>query len=162
MNKRLYLFFAVLAVAALAVPSALARPDAATTASETGITARTISLGGTFPLSGPASSYAPIPFGIKAYFAYINARRGQDGKRGVYGRQIVFKFLDDGYNPAQGVQLQRQLVEQDKVFAIVGTLGTEPNIPIRPLLNSRKIPQIPERPGEPARACPLEEQTRRR
>jgi branched-chain amino acid transport system substrate-binding protein len=33
-------------------------------------------------------------------------------------------------------------VLQDKVFAIVGTLGTEPNIPIRPILNQRKVPQI--------------------
>ena len=142
MRRRLFLFFAVLSAAAMTVPSAMARPDATTTASETGITARTISLGGTFPLSGPASSYAPIPFGIKAYFAYINARRGQDGKRGVYGRQIVFKFLDDGYNPAQAVQLQRQLVEQDKVFAILGTLGTEVNLPVREYLNQRKVPHL--------------------
>src|SRR3712207_4645560 len=118
MQRRLFLFFALLAAAALAVPSALARPDVK---AETGVTARTITLGGTFPLSGPASSYAPIPFGMRAYFNYINARRGQDGKRGVYGRQIVWKFYDDAYNPAQSVQLQRQLVEQDKVFAVVGT-----------------------------------------
>jgi branched-chain amino acid transport system substrate-binding protein len=142
MSKRLYLFFAVLAVAALAVPSALARPDAKAASAETGVTARTITLGGTFPLSGPASSYAPIPFGIKAYFSYINARRGQDGKRGVYGRQIIWKFLDDAYNPAQAVQLQRQLVEQDKVFAIFATLGTEPNLPVREYLNQVKVPHL--------------------
>ena len=40
---------------------------------------------------------------MKAYFSYINARRGPDGKRGVYGRQIVFKYYDDGYNPANSV-----------------------------------------------------------
>ena len=40
------------------------------------------------------------------------------------------------------MQLTNQLILQDKVFAIVGTLGTEPNIPIRPILNQRKIPQI--------------------
>ena len=38
---------------------------------------------------------------MKAYFSYINARKGPDGKRGVYGRQIVFKYYDDGYNPAE-------------------------------------------------------------
>ena len=142
MRKRLFLFFAVLAAAALTVPSALARPDAKAASAETGVTARTITLGGTFPLSGPASSYAPIPFGIKAYFNYVNARRGQDGKRGVYGRQIIWKFLDDAYNPAQAVQLQRQLVEQDKVFAIFATLGTEPNLPVREYLNQVKVPHL--------------------
>ncbi len=50
-----------------------------------------------------------------------------DKKIGVYGRQINWKYYDDAYNPANTVQLTNQLVLQDKVFAIVGTLGTEPN-----------------------------------
>jgi branched-chain amino acid transport system substrate-binding protein len=60
----------------------------------------------------------------------------------VYGRQIRFVYLDDGYNPANTVQLTRQLVEQTKVFAIVGTLGTEPNLAIRPYLNAQNVPQM--------------------
>ncbi len=115
---------------------------ASTAAAETGVTARTVTVGGTFPLTGPASGYAPIPVAMKAYFSYINSRRGTDGKRGVLGRQIVFKYLDDGYNPANSVQLTRQLVEQDKVFAVVGSLGTEVNLAIRPYLNSKKVPQL--------------------
>ena len=100
----------------LAIPSAFAKSDAA--APTPGITARTITIGGSFPLTGPASSYAPIPASMKAYFSYINARRGPDGKRGIYGRQIVFKFYDDGYNPVNSVQLTRKLVQEDKVFAV--------------------------------------------
>ena len=91
-------------------------------------------------LSGPASSYAPIPTGMKAYFSYINKRK-KDGKRGVYGRQIVWKYYDDGYNPANTVQLTRKLVEEDKVFATVGQLGTEHNLAVRPYMNQRKVPQ---------------------
>ena len=79
---------------------------------------------------------------MKAYFSYINARRGPDGKRGIYGRQIVFKYYDDGYNPVNSVQLQRKLVEQDKVFAVVGTLGTEVNEAVQPYLNSQKVPHV--------------------
>ena len=124
----------------LAIPSAFARSDAAAPAP--GITARSITIGGSFPLTGPASSYAPIPAAMKAYFSYINARRGPDGKRGVYGRQIVFKYYDDGYNPVNSVQQQRRLVEQDKVFAIVGTLGTEVNQAVQPYLNSNKVPHV--------------------
>ncbi|MGZ8687500.1 MAG: ABC transporter substrate-binding protein [Gaiellaceae bacterium] len=79
---------------------------------------------------------------MKAYFSYINARRGPDGKRGVGGRQIVFNVYDDGYNPANSVQNARKLVEQDKVFAVVGALGTEVNLAIRPYLNSNKVPHL--------------------
>jgi len=79
---------------------------------------------------------------MKAYFAYINARKGPDGKRGIYGRQIVFNYYDDAYNPAQTVQMTRRLVEQDKVFAVIGSLGTEHNEAIRPYLNQNKVPQL--------------------
>jgi branched-chain amino acid transport system substrate-binding protein len=109
---------------------------------ETGVTPMTVTVGGTFPLTGPASLYATVPVAMKAYFSYINARKGPDGKRGVRGRQIVFKYYDDGYNPANSVQLTRTLVEQDKVFAVVGSVGTEVNLAIRPYLNGRKVPQL--------------------
>jgi branched-chain amino acid transport system substrate-binding protein len=108
----------------------------------TGVTAKTIVIGGTFPLTGPASAYAPIAPAMKAYFAYINKRRGPDGKRGVYGRQIKFIYYDDGYNPANTVQLTRKLVEEDKVFAVVGQLGTEPCLAVESYLNQRKVPQV--------------------
>src|SRR5712691_6274283 len=114
----------------------------ATPASTPGVTKTTVTIGGTFPLSGPASAYATIPQGMAAYFKYVNARKGKDGKRGVYGRQINFKIVDDGYNPANTVQLTRQLVEQDGVFALVGGLGTEPQTAVRDYLNQAKVPQL--------------------
>ena len=86
---------------------------------------------------------------MKAYFSYINSRKGPDGKRGVYGRQIVFKYYDDGYNPANSVQLTRKLVEEDKVFSVVGSLGTAVNESIRPYLNAQKVPQILNSTGAP-------------
>ena len=129
---------AVVLIAALAftVSGAIGSADQAP-----GITARSITIGGTFPLTGPAASYAPIPVGMKAYFAYVNARKGPDGKRGVNGRQIVWKYYDDGYNPANTAQLSRRLVEQDRVFATVGQLGTEPVLGARAYLNQQKVPQ---------------------
>jgi len=132
----------VLLAAALVVALGVTASSATSAASETGITNRTITIGGTFPLTGPASPYAVIPRSMKAYFSYINSRKGPDGKRGVFGRQIVFKYYDDGYNPANSVQLTRKLVEEDKVFAVVGSLGTEVNLATRPYLNARKVPQI--------------------
>jgi branched-chain amino acid transport system substrate-binding protein len=134
---------ALFATLAISLPGAFARTEtAAAPAAAPGVTSSSITIGGTFPLSGPASLYAPIPKGMAAYFGWVNSRKGADGKRGVYGRQIVWKYYDDGYNPANTVQLTNKLVLEDHVFAIVGSLGTEPNLPIRPLLNQRKIPQI--------------------
>src|SRR6266508_378093 len=134
---------ALLALGVLAIASAVVLPGAFGGASATpGVSARSVTIGGTFPLSGPASSYAPIPVGMKAYFSYVNATRGPDGRRGVNGRQIVFKVYDDGYNPANTVQRTRQLVEQDKVFALVGGLGTEPQEAVTAYLNQQKVPQV--------------------
>ena len=130
MRKLIVCGVGLVAALALTVPGAFGGA-----AQTPGVTAKTITIGGTFPLTGPAAAYAPIPVGMKAYFSYINARRGPDGKRGVMGRQIVWKFYDDGYNPANTVQLTRRLVEQDKVFATVGQLGTEHILAARSYLN---------------------------
>jgi branched-chain amino acid transport system substrate-binding protein len=148
-RRRRHMRKAVLAVVALgaaltvSLPGAFARVEAPKAGQAVpGVTSRSITIGGTFPFSGPVSSYAPIARGMETYFRYVNARRGPDGKRGVYGRQIIFKAYDDGYNPARTVQLTRQLVLQDKVFAVFGSLGTEPNLAIRPYLNQQKVPQL--------------------
>jgi branched-chain amino acid transport system substrate-binding protein len=121
---------------------ALVVPGAFGGAAQTpGVTSKSITIGGTFPLTGVAASYAPIPLGMKAYFAYVNGRKGPDGKRGVMGRQIVWKYYDDAYNPANTALLTRRLVEQDKVFATVGALGTEPQLAVRSYMNQQKVPQ---------------------
>ena len=143
MNRALLALAAVLAALAVSIPGAFGRTlQAAAPTATPGITATTITIGGTFPLSGPASLYAPIPRGMEAYFNYINNRKGKDGKKGVGGRRVIWKYYDDGYNPAQTVQLTNKLILEDKIFADIGALGTEHNQAIRPLLNDRKIPQI--------------------
>lgn len=139
MRRRLSVVLVVALAAAVAAVGALAAGAARTV--DPGITARTIVLGGTYPLSGPASSYAPIPVGLKVYFSYVNATKTK-GQRGVFGRQIVWKYVDDGYNPANTVQQTRALVEQQKVFALVGGLGTEPQEAVREYLNQQKVPQL--------------------
>jgi len=61
---------------ALVASLGITASTATTAATEAGVTATSIKIGGTFPLSGPASLYATIPVAMKAYFSYINARRG--------------------------------------------------------------------------------------
>src|SRR5688572_1178876 len=103
----------------LALAGAIATGATAATGADPGITGTKILLGGTAPLSGTASAYASVSRGANAYFAYVNARGG------VNGRKIDYKVLDDGYDAARTVQATRQLVEQEKVFAIFNSLGTE-------------------------------------
>jgi branched-chain amino acid transport system substrate-binding protein len=126
----LLLAAAVLASAAVVVTAG------ATSQATPGVTAKSILIEGTFPLSGPASGYAPIPSGMKAYFDYVNS------KGGVNGRKINFRFDDDGYNPANTVQITHKYVEQDHAFALVGGLGTEPQTAVRQYLNDNKVPQL--------------------
>jgi branched-chain amino acid transport system substrate-binding protein len=126
----LLLAAAVLASAAVVVTAG------ATSQATPGVTAKSILLEGTFPLSGPASGYAPIPVGMKAYFDYVNS------KGGVNGRKIDFRYDDDQYNPAMTVQLTHKYVEQDHAFALVGGLGTETQTAVRTYLNDNKVPQL--------------------
>ena len=101
-----------------------------------GIDSTVITIGGTFPLTGVASLYKTIPFAEKAYFDYVNAHGG------VNGREISFLIRDDAYDPSQTVPLTQGLVEQDKVFADFGSLGTAPNLAIWSYLNGKHVPQV--------------------
>jgi branched-chain amino acid transport system substrate-binding protein len=129
------------ALVVVAIGAAVLLPGAMGRSAVPGVTPKIVLIGGTFPFSGPASSYAPIPVGMQAYFSYANAKKTK-GKRGVFGRQIKFNAVDDGYNPALTVQKTKQLVEQDKVFALVGGLGTEPQEAVTAYANQQKVPQI--------------------
>lgn len=130
--KRTFLLLA----AALLASAAVVVTAGATSQATPGVTAKSILLEGTFPLSGPASGYAPIASGMKAYFDYVNS------KGGVNGRKIDFRYDDDGYNPANTVQITHKYVEQDHAFALVGGLGTEPQTAVRQYLNDNKVPQL--------------------
>jgi branched-chain amino acid transport system substrate-binding protein len=105
-------------------------------ADDPGVTPTSIMLGGTHPYSGPASVYGVIGKGIGAYFAYVNDNGG------VNGRKLEWKDLDDGYSPPQAVQLTRQLVDQDHVFAMFNQLGTPVNMATRTFLNENKVPHV--------------------
>ena len=106
------------------------------TATDVGITKDSIALGATFPLSGTASAYAAVAKGMQAYFAYTNDHGG------VNGRRINFNVVDDVYNAANTPAKARELVDQDKVFATVGNLGTGPNLAVRDYYNQQQVPQL--------------------
>jgi branched-chain amino acid transport system substrate-binding protein len=119
------------AAALLAVPAAGARQT-----DTPGVTATQIVLGGTGPLTGSESQYEPVLSGAQAYFSYVNDHGG------VLGRKIVYKVEDDQYDPAQTVALTQKLVEQENVFAIFNSVGTEHALAVRQYLNQQKVPQL--------------------
>ena len=116
-----------IAAAALALSTPAATP---------GVTPSQITLGATIPITGPAAAYGSVGRGADAYFKYVNS------KGGVFGRKIDYKYLDDEFDVAKTITLTRQLVEQDQVFAIFNSVGTEHALAIRSYLNDRKVPQL--------------------
>ena len=120
----------------LLATAAAASAAAASHTSTPGVTKKQITIGGTFPLTGFASAYKTIPAAEQAYYAYVNAHGG------VFGRKINDIVLDDQYDPSQTVPQTTKLVEQDHVFAVVGSLGTAPIFSTWQYLNKNKIPQV--------------------
>ena len=121
---------------ALLVTVAVAGTAGASPQGTPGVSSKQIVIGGTYPFTGPLSLYKTIPLAEAAYYQYVNAHGG------VFHRKIKHIALDDGYNPAQTVPDVKQLVEQDHVFAVVGSLGTAPGLATWGYLNQRKVPQV--------------------
>jgi branched-chain amino acid transport system substrate-binding protein len=101
-----------------------------------GVSANEIHLGSSVPLSGEAAIAGNVARGIDAYFKYVNDRGG------VFGRKLKFTYLDDGYDPGRAVNNTIRLVQQEQVFAMFSSLGTNNNLAVRKLLNDAKVPQL--------------------
>ncbi|GAA2143460.1 ABC transporter substrate-binding protein [Actinomadura napierensis] len=102
-----------------------------------GVTATTVTIGSHQPLTGPAApGYSANSAASKAFFDYVNAHGG------VHGRKIVYKYVDDAYNPTQTVGVVQKLVLQDKVFAIFNGLGTPTHSKVVDYLNAQRVPDL--------------------
>jgi ABC-type branched-subunit amino acid transport system substrate-binding protein len=107
------------------------------TASAPGITATTITIGSTQPLTGRAApGYSEISPSSNAYFNYVNDHGG------IYGRKITYYYYDDGYNPTNTASLTRKLILEDKVFAMFSALGTPTHLAVVDYINSQKVPDL--------------------
>jgi branched-chain amino acid transport system substrate-binding protein len=126
-------FVAVGALVALSLAgtSAIAQPKYGP-----GTSATEIRVGQSIAYSGPASAYGQLGKAEDAYFKWLNA------KGGINGRKINFITLDDGYSPPKAVENARKLVESEQVAVVFNVLGTPLNTAIRPYLNQKKVPQL--------------------
>jgi branched-chain amino acid transport system substrate-binding protein len=86
--------------------------------------------------------------GMEAYFNWVNAQGG------VNGRKIKFIVEDDGFQAARAIAATKKLVEQDKVFALVGTLGTPGVAATIDYIMEKQIPSIYQGSGISALAFP--------
>jgi branched-chain amino acid transport system substrate-binding protein len=107
------------------------------TASAPGITSTQILIGSHQPLTGVAApGYDEIAPASNAYFQYVNAHGG------IYGRKIVYKYLNDQYDPTITSTVVHQLVLQNNVYAIFNGLGTPTHLAVVKYLNDSKVPDM--------------------
>jgi ABC-type branched-subunit amino acid transport system substrate-binding protein len=102
-----------------------------------GVSEKEIRIGMANALSGPAAGLGTnLKAGADAYFARINAAGG------VNGRKIVLVSKDDGYEPEKTAAATRALIEQDKVFALFGYVGTPTSTAAVPLASRASVPYL--------------------
>ncbi len=107
------------------------------TASDVGITPDTIVLGMTAAQTGPVATIGvPLAHGLQAYFDYLNAQGG------INGRKVKLIVEDDQYTPANTVAAVKKLVEQDNIFALVRPLGTAQTAAILDYAAQKKLPVV--------------------
>ena len=127
----------IVSAAAVAVSSLAIASLPANAAAEPGISATEIVLGMQLPQTGAASpGYNKIDDAMRAYFDYVNS------KGGVNGRKIRLEVKDDQYKAGLTITTASSLINNEKVFAMVGSVGTQTHISVIGDLNRRKIPDI--------------------
>ena len=118
---------AALALVAMAGASAQAQPSQ-------GVSKDTITLGSIQDLSGPLAGFGKqIRMGMQLRVDEINEQGG------INGRKLALKVEDSGYDPKRAVLAAQKLVNQDKIFAMVGTIGTAPNVAAFPVMFDKNV-----------------------
>jgi ABC-type branched-subunit amino acid transport system substrate-binding protein len=101
-----------------------------------GVTDEEIVIGTWAPVSGPASTLNTIARGIDAYVQHVNEQGG------IHDRKIRLIVKDDGYDPSRTPELVHQLVEEDRVFAIVGGIGSASCLAVKDYLANEFVPWV--------------------
>ena len=106
-------------------------------AANNGVTDTEIRIGQFAALTGPAAELGRrMQAGINAQFSAVNAAGG------INGRKLVLVSRDDGYEPEKAAAAVKALIEEDKVFALIGSVGTPTTLAAVPAINAASIPLI--------------------
>jgi len=122
-----------------ATPGATAEATAGPLAGDTtGVTDTEIKIGTLLPLSQTAAAAwgVPVSKSMQAYYDYINDQGG------IYGRKITLIIGDNQYNGPVASEAVRKLVEQDKIFALQGSLGTAAHGAVWKYLEEKGVPDM--------------------
>src|SRR6201987_2440195 len=123
--------------AAAALSGAIAFASLGPATAEDGVTADSITFGQAAVLQGPASALRQgMRSGIQAAFDEVNARGG------VHGRKLKLVSRDDGYEPERAIAETRKLIGEDKVFALIGPVGTPTSAAAQPIATAAHVPFI--------------------
>jgi branched-chain amino acid transport system substrate-binding protein len=115
------------ALAALALASTLA-------AAQQGVSAKEITLGSIQDLSGPLAG-----FGKQARLGMMLAVDEINEQGGINGRQLKLLVEDSGYDPKKAVLAAQKLVNQDKIFIMLGHIGTAQNMAAMPVQFEKNV-----------------------
>src|SRR5689334_6923790 len=106
-------------------------------ADELGVTNDAILFGQVAALEGPSAALGQAARqGLLAAFSELNA------KGGVYGRRLKLASRNDGYDPDRSVVETIKLIYEDKVFALIGAVGTPTAMATAPIAASNDVPFI--------------------
>ncbi len=104
---------------------------------QTGVTPSSIVIGQTGVFSGPVAEPAlQYRAGAQIYFDEVNA------KGGIAGRKIRLVSYDDKFDPKLAAENTKRLLEEDKVFALFGYIGTGAIVASIPQINEHRIPVV--------------------
>jgi branched-chain amino acid transport system substrate-binding protein len=111
---------------------------AASASAETpGVTSDRIVFGQAAALEGPTSALGQgMNQGLLAAFNEINSAGG------VHGRKLELVAVDDGYEPEKSVAAVTRLINEDKVFALIGAVGTPTSKATQPIATQAGVPFI--------------------
>jgi branched-chain amino acid transport system substrate-binding protein len=102
-----------------------------------GVTKNEIVIGTMQDLSGPIVAFS------KQLVAGMNMRVDEQNELGgIDGRKLKLVVEDHGYDPKKAVLATQKLVQKDKIFAMVGTIGTPTALPSMPILFEKNIPHL--------------------
>jgi ABC-type branched-subunit amino acid transport system substrate-binding protein len=103
-----------------------------------GVTDTSITIGTLLPISNTVAAAWGVPLsqGMKAYYDYIN------DKGGIYGRKIDFIVGDSQYAGPVASETIRKMVEQEGIFLLQGSLGTEAHMAVYKYLEEKGIPDM--------------------
>lgn len=112
-------------------------PIAGTAHAENGVSDTEVVFGQTAAFDGPASALGNgMKEGILAAFKKVNDAGG------VNGRQLVVKHENDGYEPDKAIENTKKFIDEEKVFALIGAVGTPTSKAIEPITSEAKVPLV--------------------